>query len=149
MNIYGSFCEYFEYPMMTKILQNGRSGIYCVEIFSMLKVEKKYLICIVDNDVVTIGNKIPLANLEWVSIQTKILNNRYPGVDVHSYKPKNVGVINAGIKLVQTNGDTYIYECNNVNISVSVENKKMTALASNGTIKSALEMYNTVIVFLK
>lgn len=150
-NIYQLFSKYFNNPLMTKI-KNVDSDycIYAVKLYCLLSKECRYIITCCKYDILPIGSKKHLEQMEWVSLQTRTLKDHY-NVDTHSYIPKLEGLLNKTIHRVETSAKTSTYHCDDYPVLiitlVHTPKKGATSYQDKGNIIAALETWETIITF--
>jgi hypothetical protein len=144
--LYNNFVEYFGNPCLTKIKQeaNGLS-IYCVQIFSMLSYEKKYLVVMAyDGDNSPLRSFKFLDSIRWEVIQTKIYKKDFSTM-THDYTiNKNLSFFRERIE--RAADYIYIYKTNNFGMNITI-NK---IIPNNSiTLGAAIELYDTTIMISK
>ena len=145
--LYDSFVTYFNNPVMTKTKNTTENSIYMVKTMCMLSTKCRYLVAIIPLDKKPIGYKIKLSNLNWVSFQTRTLIGNFSNVGSVDYLPEKKGNLMSGIERISKNEKSSLYFCDNFPISITLINDdNINEYQSKGTIISALETYNTVIM---
>jgi len=77
--IYQTISEYFGDIMMTKLKHEEKTNLsfYYAKVGSLLSVEDRYLVAIVENDKLTpTGYGVKLSTLKWKSFQTRTLSSK-------------------------------------------------------------------------
>ena len=155
-NIYKNIVDYYNNPIFVKIndtpqYRYGISfSIYYCKIGCMLCVDDRYLIAMVKNDDMPIGNNEKLSNLKWISFQTRTLeaNLNLKAIDIVT-KPNPF--INTSVELNEVVNTSecikYIYYYNSLKIELLSTDEDIT-YSNKGTIKSCLESYNCVLSFI-
>ena len=113
----------------------------------MLSNMCRYIIATTPLDNNPVGYKINLTNIEWVSFQTRTLSGEFPAINSMSYLPEKKGALMATIERISKNKNSSLYSCSDFPISITLLRGKNTSdYQPTGTIISALETYNTVIM---
>lgn len=147
--IYESLCDYFNNPMFKKIKDVENFSMYMVRIYTMIGNSYRYLILFTLKDTNKIGNLKEMKNIEWISLQTRTLE------DVHDLKPyKYIPTTNSELSQkvnIKTRDEKQsVYECEKFNLIITLlhTRKNFTYQYQNtGTIISCLETYQTLINF--
>ena len=148
--IYEAFIEYFGNPVLTKIKNVNNYSVYMIKIHSMIGKSYRYLILFVDKDVNEFGTTKNMADIEWVSLQTRTLEDHHD-LKSHRYQPRHMPPLNQKItiKTQNENQSTYNAESFPVVITLLHTRKKNTfQYQPSGTIVSALETFQTIINFM-
>ena len=148
-NVYNLISNYYENPTMTKFKNVDNLSMYIVILnFNFLK-EQRYLIVLVDLDRFELGQKFLLNKLKWRSFQSRVLEERFPNVGVHSYKVKNDSPYNSEIKMISSSPKITTYVCPKFGFKISLLHVKNVKheYPSSGTISSALETFQTIVNF--
>lgn len=159
MEIKKAISDYFNGIFLTKIkyipsFQTKKSSLslYYAKIGCMLCIENQYLIVVVENDSNIIGHEEYLENLDWVSFQTRTMDNPPSGLkSQQSSQSKNQksNLMFEKIFLSEEKEDRNIYLCNNLPIKIELLfTKDDDTYSNNGTVQSALDTYNCVISFI-
>jgi hypothetical protein len=146
--VYKLFTDYFENPTLTKVKDVENYSMYAVKIHALLGIENRYIIVFLHRDQNLNGAQEKLANLTWLSLQTRDLPDEYK-VTIHSYIPRRTH-IDQRITLKNTVNRSYIYNVANLPIQITLlpaKNKNID-YNSNGSVTSALETYNTIVTFV-
>lgn len=143
--VYSLFTEYFENISMTKIKDVGSYSMYMAKIQAYLGIEFRYLIAFVPKDVYPVRKIVPLTALKWVSLQTRTLEDDHD-IQPQAYRPRRMKGLDQGIKLVRKSDKEYIYEVEDLPISICLL-PKSTGLEYNstGSVVVALETYQTIV----
>lgn len=148
-NIYKMFTLYFENPNMTKIKDINNFSMYLTKIHSLLGREYRYLIVIVNKDNFPNGRSTNLANLYWISLQTRTLIENHD-VQAHSYNPRHYQPLSKEINLISKENKVYSYKCPTypiLNIILLAKKDGDNEYTQRGNIINAIETYNTIITF--
>jgi hypothetical protein len=144
------FVRYFENPELTKIKKDiNNYSMYMVEIYSMLGIEKRYLIAFVREDGEMLGQKKRLSELSWDSLQTRTfpeIEYSSEQVGIHTYNPRRLPELNYKITLQYKDDAQYVYTVEKLPIQITLLPKsKHLDYSKNGTIITALETYQTLV----
>jgi hypothetical protein len=142
--------NYFKHPTLTKIKNVNKHSVYMVKTYCLLSNFCRYIIALVPEDDFRVGTKIKLNQLNWVSLQTRTLEDRHD-VDSHSYIPKMEGPLAAAINKKSSTDDMTTYYCEDFPIEVHLLHKKKDVQSEyqpKGNIISALETFYTIITFV-
>jgi hypothetical protein len=148
-NIYKSFVDYYNNPMMTKIKNVNGYSMYMIKIHAMLGNTYRYLIVFVSEDGKLNNTQIGLDKLEWVSFQTRTLEENHD-ILKHSYQPRKTYPLNQQIKLIDRDEDKSVYEAEDFKLVITLLHTKKGQkyqYQPNGTIVSSLETFQTIINF--
>lgn len=147
--VFEAFVEYFNNPLMVKIKNVSNFSMYCVKIYAMLGNAYRYLIVLSEIDFEELGFKKHLKDIEWVSLQTRTLQEKHI-VHTHSY-PKNLKPpLNDKISVQSRTEDASTYKAENLPLVITLLNTRKNnkhQYSPSGTIVSALETFQTIINF--
>ena len=155
-NIYKNLIDYYNNPVFVKINDtpknkyNNSYSIYYCKVGCMLCIDDRYLIVMVNNDDMPVGNNERLSSLKWVSFQTRTLesNLKLKAVDI-TVKPNKF--VNTTVELSEVlkneNVNKYIYYYNFLKIELLSTDEDIV-YSEKGTIKSCLESYNCILSFV-
>lgn len=148
-NMRSGFVAYFNNPVMTKTKSVNGCSIYMAKNYCLLSRLCRYLVAIIEEDNEKIDTKKSLDSLEWVSFQTRTLSENY-SLPSHSYVAKRGGPLDIKITRTDISQRGSTYNCENsfpITITLLHENgKSSNDYQPNGTLISALETFNTIIV---
>jgi hypothetical protein len=154
--IYNNITNYYDNPVFIKVNDtpvnkfNVSFSVYYCKVGCMLCVDDRYLIAMVYNDGMPVGNNERLSNLKWISFQTRTLEStvKMNSIDI---KPKSNTFVNTYVELSEVinneNLNKYIYYYNSLKIEL-LSNDVDIVYSNKGTIKSCLESYNCVLSFI-
>ena len=149
-DIYSAFTKYFQNPMMTKLKDMERFSMYYSRNTAILGSTFRYLIAVVPKNRVPFGTNERLNNLNWVSLQTRTLEDKY-NVQTYSYTPTVSEPLNQLINMVSQDEQMTIYSCSKMyKIEISLVHTRKNNVFQyppTGNICAALETYQTVINF--
>ena len=148
-SVYSAITIFFNNPTMTKIKDVDNYSMYMSKTYCLLSNECRYLIAFVDKNNFDVGSFENLINLNWVSFQTRTLNDKHE-LQSHSYNPKRGGILDTTIYRNEKNEKTSVYNCDSLPIKITLlHTPKMTVndYQDKGTIISALETYQTIVNF--
>lgn len=146
--LYRCFSDYFDDPIMTKLKDVNGCSMYIVRIYALLGIEYRYVIVFITANDKSIGHQERLSKLKWLSLQTRTMTENYE-VKFHSYTQKRTTLLEKKISLVKSDEKTYEYNVQDLPLKLillSTGKSKGAEYNSAGTIISALETYNTVLV---
>ena len=145
---YTLFFTYFDDPEVSKIKDEGIYSIYAARVKTFLAREQRYLFVFVKKDSQIIGRREKLSNMFWEVLQTRALTDMYE-VPIFKYENKVSDNYNAQIHVTEKRDDMFIYHSPEYGLDVKLLfNKNQTRVYQDkGTIKAAIETYNTVFSF--
>lgn len=149
--IYAAFHRYFAQPVLHKIRDlEGNLSLYTVHIHSLIGGGKyRYIIAIVPADPYPPGTSRELGQLRWVCLQTRSIGENYD-TPYHKYTPTRQTPLHVQITKNESKSDeeTTVYDCASIPLEISLlPHETGVAYQNTGTITSALETYNTVVVW--
>jgi hypothetical protein len=149
MEIYKTFTEYFDNPLLTKVSLDGISSIYYAKLNSGLMLDNKYLVVIVNNDKTPVGQTRKLSDLHWASLQTRTIRETI-NCNSFIYKYKRTTPFTSKILLTnrKEGSSIYIHEfLKEISIILINSEKMQYEYPEQGTLGAALETFRTVVVF--
>ena len=119
--------------------------MYLCQLATLLN-EQRYLIVFTLADLFMLGDKRPLADIKWVSLQTRVLDS-YIKADKYPHQAHRFESLNKPIVCVRRAKDCTEYSCEAFPVVVTLLPKKgnYQGYAERGTIITALETYSTII----
>jgi len=144
--LYKCFVEYFNNPMMTKIDSKEGKSIYGVKVKGN-NIDNKFIIVFVNEDNLNMGKKKNLSDLYWDSFQTRTLTTAYD-VETHSYEVRKYKELLNPIHRREINDKNCSYTCEGLPLRIVLLNYKNQYhnYKERGTLLSAIETYNTIII---
>jgi len=145
-----SFTDYFENPTLNKIKQANIYSVYMVKIHCLLATTHRYLIVFVNEDFQNIGFKKQLKDLEWVSLQTRNLEENHNTLPSVIYTPEKITPLQQEINIVTRDDNQSTYHSNPFNLVITILHDKKNSkyqYQPKGTIVSALQTFQTIINF--
>ena len=149
--IYEAISNYFQGFTMTKVDVIGQYAIFKALIGSLISVGARFIVAIVkNNSSLPIGSKMPLIALEWVSFQTRNLEDdseiaKFQLQPFHYSKPIGT-ILEDTIRISRQTSKSNIYLCDNLPLTVEIlKDKADEILAETATVSMALEVFNTVL----
>jgi len=139
--------EYFDNPTMVKMKNVNNLSMYMTKNYCLLSQDCRYIVIFVTEDNLPIKTKKLMSELDWISIQTRTLNENY-NLDSHFYNPVNKGPLKEYIYCIEKKQEYSIYSCEKFPIKITIFNTKKNEenpYQDKSTIISALETYNTII----
>ena len=148
-DIYEAFSKYFENPLMTKTKNVQKYSVYMVKIHALLGNAYRYLILFVDEDFKDIGNTKQMDSIEWVSLQTRTLEEQHR-LKQHLYTVSKTPPLNQQIHVKTQDEKQSTYRCDSFPLIVTLLHTRKNNTYQYqpvGTIISALETFQTIISF--
>jgi hypothetical protein len=148
-DIYKAFSVYFENPILTKIKNVQNYSVYMTKIHSLLGNAYRYLILFIDNDYQDIGNTKNMDSFEWVSLQTRTLEEQHR-LKQHLYTIKKNAPLTQKITVKTQDEKQSVYTCETFPLIVTLLHTRKNSTYQyqpTGTIVSALETFQTIINF--
>lgn len=145
--IYNLFTTYYNNPIMTKLKydKSSNSSSFYVKIYSQLLNKYHYLIVNIYNDEHPIMSKIYLKNLNWFSLQTRILETNYK-VDTINYNNNNLDEIYLFVDSRNNNITTYKSKLLQINVYVlHTKDNNLYEYPEKATLSQALEEFKTLV----
>ena len=144
--VYKAFIQYFDNPIFTKIKNMENETMYMAKIRCLLMNINRYLVvmCVLDKH--PLGHHVKLSYLPWISFQTRSLESKY---DILTTNYKSKLLLNDPIILQKRHNTHTDYICEKYKIKISLIHtiKNMYEYPEGGTLKKALETYQTIICF--
>jgi hypothetical protein len=148
--VYEVFCDYFNNPIMTKIKNVENFSMYMVKIHAMIGNAYRYLVIFVDIDSNIIGFNEYMKKLEWVSLQTRTLEDIHH-IQTHRYDPKtSISELSQKIFVKDRDEKETKYICEQFPLIVTLLHTRKNYVMqypNNGSIISAIETYQTLFNF--
>jgi hypothetical protein len=144
------FTEYFNNPIMTKLKNDNNLSMYVVKNYCLTSTTCRYIIVFVPIDYNNLGSEVELKDLNWISLQTRTLENTINNVKIHGYTPEEKGPLTAKINRTKITKEASIYSCEEFPITVTLlhTNKNTsTVYQPKGNVIIALETWETIITF--
>jgi hypothetical protein len=148
-HVYEAFVEYFNNPVLTKIKNVSEFTVYMARIHSMLGNSYRYLILFVPRDVNVTGEEKVMKELEWVSLQTRTLEDQHD-LKKHSYNARQLKELTKKIRIDTRSEKQSIYKVDDYPLTVTLLHTRKNNTYQYqpiGTIVSALETFQTIIKF--
>lgn len=147
--IYVLLDQYFESPRLQKTRDQDAVSIYMVRIQSLLaSPEQRYVVVSVPRDPNPIGSIVPLSDLKWMSLQTRMLTNVDPSLHRHSYMPKYTKKYTKRLPLNERYPNRSEYEFDKECVMALMHtnpNQKME-FPEQVVLSGSIELYRTVFV---
>ena len=141
--------NYFKHPILTKTKDVHNFSVYMVKTNCLLSTECRYIIAIVEKDTNTVKTQKKLAELFWISLQTRTMPD-YHDIPSHGYQPKLEPTLLKQIDRIETTKEHSIYSCNDFPIRILLIHRKPNIISEyqpTGNLISAIETYQTTISF--
>ena len=146
---YSLIYNYFENPVFTKIKDVDNFSMYGIKIRKMTGSRHHYLITFSEKDSQPIGYRKNLNSIDWVSFQTRMLEDDY-NVEIYSYLSKNTPEYKEKIDLISKDEDITLYKSEKLNLSISLLHTRKNNIhqyANTGYLCNALETFQTILTF--
>ena len=150
-HVYEAFYTYFENPTLTKIKNVEVYTVYMATIHCMLGNGKRYLILFVERDFNVTGTEKNMKDLEWISLQTRTLDDHH-NLKAQTYQVRKTPELSNKITLKTQNEDETTYDVDRYPLTVTLLHTRKNnsyQYQPTGTIVSALETYQTIVNFTK
>jgi hypothetical protein len=147
--IYEAFVDYFNNPTLVKIKNVQNFSMYMVKIHAMLGNAYRYLIIFVPMDVEPIGSKKSMKLFEWVSLQTRTLEDQH-NIPVHTYKAERKPPMDQKINVKDRTTKRSVYKAEKFPIDITLLHTRTNHVHQyhpTGSVASALETFQTIITF--
>ena len=118
-HVYEAFVEYFNNPVLTKIKNVSDFTVYMTKIHSMLGNSYRYLILFVPRDVNSTGEEKAMKDLEWVSLQTRTLEDQHD-LKKHSYNVRQLKSLTKKIHIDTRSEKQSIYKVDDYPLTVTL-----------------------------
>jgi hypothetical protein len=151
LQVYNAILEYFPEFIMTKTGQHGQFAIYKAPAQCLLCNGVRFVVVIVKDDTIGIGERRPLSTLAWESFQTRWTEDdsecrKFQMVQFPYSKPDKETILDDTIRLSRETAESFKYTCDNLPLNVEIlKTKSDETIADSGTVSSALEMFSTVL----
>jgi hypothetical protein len=148
-HVYDAFVMYFKDPTLTKIKNVNNYTVYMTKIYSMLGNTYRYLILFVDRDVNNTGTEKSMNELEWVSLQTRTLEDQHD-LKPHSYQVRRLPELSNKINIKTRSETESVYDVDGYNLTLTLLHTRKNntyQYQPTGTVISALETFQTIINF--
>lgn len=149
--IYALISDYYDNPMMTKVKTEKNFCFYVAKIPTMMLRESRFLIAIIRENNFPIGSTERLSEIPWESFQTRTIEEDWKLKPI-SYSNKNDQKYQSPITLNRRdyNTDIFYYRSNVYPIEIALLSPKnsLPTYPLEGTLKRALETFQTIIVFV-
>ena len=149
--VYDAFSNYYNNPSLTKIKDVENYSMYICKIYALLGNAYRYLIIFIDKDLEIIGKQKLLKDCQWISLQTRTLEDQHK-VSTHKYKIESKHPVNQKINVKSRSENESTYECEIFPLTVTLLHTRKDSMYQyqpEGTLISALETFQTVINFKK
>lgn len=150
-HVYDAFHEYFNNPVMTKIKNVSNFTLYMTKIHCMLGNSFRYLILFIQRDVNKVGTEKRMSELDWVSLQTRTLEDHHD-LKQHSYQVRKTPALSHKINITDRTEQKSTYTVDVFPLTLTLLHTRKNnsyQYQPTGTIVSALETFQTIINFNK
>lgn len=143
--IYRLLTAYFGNPKLTKIKDTGSHSMYAAMVDLLIK-DFRYLIVLSPKDTYPKGVQFPLSSINWISLQTRTLNNEL-NCNKFTYIPHNKPPFDTRVHLNKRKEKLATYESRDYKFSLCLlhTQESLYEYPDLGTLSSALETYQTII----
>ena len=120
-----------------------------IRIHAMLGNAFRYLILFVDRDVNMFGTTKNMSELEWLSLQTRTLEDQH-NLKAHNYTAQQMPPLNQKINIKTQDEKQTTYNAESFPLVITLLHTRKNnsfEYQKSGTIVSALETYQTIINF--
>ena len=148
-HVYKAFYEYYNNPELTKIKNVNTFTMYMTKIHAMLGNAFRYLIVFVPRDVNSFGTTKHMSDLDWVSLQTRTLEDHHK-LPSHSYQVRKTPELSQKITIDTQNEQQSTYNAEKFPLTITLLHTRKNnsyQYQPTGTIVSALETFQTIINF--
>lgn len=148
-HIYEAFSAYYNYPTLTKIKDVQIYSVYMTKIHAMLGNAYRYLILFIEKDFEPNGTTKPMEDCEWVSLQTRTLEEQHR-LKPHIYKAEKKPPLDQKINVISQDEKQSTYNCEKFPLTITLLHTRKNSTYQyqpTGTIVSALETFQTIINF--
>lgn len=150
--IYDMFVEYFGNPILTKVKDQNNLSMYAVKNYCLTATSCRYIVVFTTLDYNMLGTDIELKDLNWVSLQTRTLENSFNNVNIrtHGYTPEESGPLTCKINRTEVTKDVSVYSCEEYPLIITLlhtPKKPSSVYQPRGNIVIALETWETIITF--
>jgi len=149
--IYSILQKYLDFPVLTKVKDEKGISTYMVKCSCLLMNVCRYIIATLPSDTYPIGSAMRLNDLNWDTLQFRILKGRYENVGAHTYNSKNSYPFDMELNMSERNEKFTSYLCENLkHLKVHLFHQKSNNLyeyPNEGTLSSAIETYSTILSF--
>ncbi len=147
--IYTDFVNCFGNFVLTKGMDTptnrGNSfSIYYAKVGCLLCIEDRFIVVVVPNDGQLIGNHERLSNLNWISFQTRIIDESpIPHLKAQELQNNN---LSHTVSLNSRLNDRYVYDCDEFPLRIELLLDEDNAnYSEKGTLKTCLDTYMCVV----
>jgi hypothetical protein len=146
-NAYNMFVNYYGNILLEKHKNDDNFSHYMAKVDCMLSNEYRYIVIIVPLDNYSIGTKIELNQLKWISLQTRTLKGYYPVYNTTVKENKEMCNNSIVLKTREDDITTYnVMDIDNIEV-ILINNNNKFQYSEKGTLKNALNTYQTIIRF--
>jgi hypothetical protein len=140
--------KYFGNAVMTKMKENNSFSIYYARIGCLLCLENRYIVVVLQNDDSPIGTTIELSEMEWISFQTRTIENPNFKIKPKDIKSETDPMINCQVEKISDESDRTVYISYDFPIKLELlKENESDVHRERGTLKTALDSYNCVLSF--
>lgn len=148
---YRLFAEYYDNMTLTKVRDDdNKFSIYMARLPCLLLNEQRFLIAVMALDRFPPSYQKPLADLRWVSLQVRNLEEELPlPVATQPYTMKRTPDFQRRLRVLSRTSDVTTYTIDDLPIRVSLLHSRGQEYEypNEGTLVSALETFRTILHF--
>lgn len=149
LSIYNFFIYYFDNPLMKRFGKDTNGFVlYGCRIPTQLSINSKYIIAAIEASKAPREDEVTLDKIDWNSLQTRILDEKH-SVPSQLYREKSDEISLSQIKVFEKSDKIYKYSCERLQgltIALLFSKSQTRVFADIGTVKMAIENYNTVLM---
>lgn len=148
--IYDMFTKYLNNPVMSKIKNDNNLSMYLTKTYCLTSTTCRYIIAFVPINKSSIGSIENLSELNWVSLQTRTLEEKFQNIGPHGYTPQEKGPLMSKIHRTKITKEASTYQCEDYPLIITLlhdTKKNSDSYQTSGNIILALESWNTIITW--
>lgn len=147
VKIYNIVKMYYDNPEMYKIKDVENYSVYMCKIKTLLSIDNRYLVAVVDKDNNDVFFKQRLDDLQWISFQARTLK------DIHNipsviYTTKKGNIYNSILNLKERTPKKCTYTSDELGISIDILNDDYYTYSDKGKLYGAFETWQMVLTFI-
>lgn len=147
--LYQLIVEYYGDPDLIKIRNDQEFSLYGIQMPCLLLNERRYLILLCPLDVVSLGKKIRMSDLRWVSLQSRSLTDEklrtLPVLENFVIKRDPKFEVPLRVKTRSHRVTSYTAVAYPIEVSLLHQRNMEFEYPDEGTLVGALETYQTIL----